>query len=88
MYSFADFLALGRQKPAEPRPPNSDDLCTIMYTSGTTGPPKVIKFQLSLPKRLLEIILDHTEHKSVSQVDSGVESLSERIGDTITESHS
>jgi len=41
VYSFDDFLALGRANPAEPVPPKPDDLCTIMYTSGTTGDPKV-----------------------------------------------
>lgn len=41
-YSWEQFLALGRGAPAPPVPPNPEDLCTIMYTSGTTGDPKVI----------------------------------------------
>jgi len=41
VYSFDDFLALGRSKPVEAIPPAAKDLCTIMYTSGTTGDPKV-----------------------------------------------
>ena len=41
VYSFDDFLAMGRATPAEPIPPAASDLCTIMYTSGTTGDPKV-----------------------------------------------
>ena len=40
-YSFDEFLAMGRSKPADAIPPTLDDLCTIMYTSGTTGMPKV-----------------------------------------------
>ena len=36
-----DFLDVGRQHPAEPISSKPDDLCTIMYTSGTTGNPKV-----------------------------------------------
>ncbi len=41
VYSFGEFLELGRTNPAEPVPPKPEDLCTIMYTSGTTGDPKV-----------------------------------------------
>ena len=36
-----DFLGLGRKHPAEPISSKPEDLCTIMYTSGTTGNPKV-----------------------------------------------
>lgn len=41
VYSFEEFLALGEANPAAPVPPKPEDLCTIMYTSGTTGDPKV-----------------------------------------------
>eukprot|EP00891_Asterochloris_glomerata_P009967 jgi/Astpho2/9967/Aster-06780 len=40
LYTYSEFLALGEQNPAPPTPPKPDDLCTIMYTSGTTGDPK------------------------------------------------
>lgn len=40
IYSFVEFQELGAQHPAPPVPPAADDLCTIMYTSGTTGDPK------------------------------------------------
>ena len=38
--SFEDLRTLGEQNPVEPVPPSSEDLCCIMYTSGSTGPPK------------------------------------------------
>ncbi|KAJ2733607.1 medium-chain fatty acid-CoA ligase faa2 [Coemansia sp. BCRC 34962] len=33
-------LAMGAASPTTPRPPRPEDLCTICYTSGTTGEPK------------------------------------------------
>lgn len=38
--SFDEVVALGKEHPHEPSPPKADDVCTIMYTSGSTGPPK------------------------------------------------
>lgn len=40
LYTYDEFVKLGQDKPAEAVPPKADDMCTIMYTSGTTGPPK------------------------------------------------
>jgi len=37
---FSEVEALGREHPAQPHPPLPTDLAVIMYTSGTTGPPK------------------------------------------------
>ncbi|KAI4112766.1 MAG: hypothetical protein LQ345_006134 [Seirophora villosa] len=38
--SFDELRALGQNNPIDPVPPASNDLCCIMYTSGSTGAPK------------------------------------------------
>jgi long-chain acyl-CoA synthetase len=38
--SFEELRQLGEANPVEPVPPTPEDLCCIMYTSGSTGPPK------------------------------------------------
>ncbi|KAK9639602.1 long-chain fatty acid-CoA ligase [Aspergillus fumigatus] len=38
--SIEDLRKLGEENPVEPVPPSPEDLCCIMYTSGSTGPPK------------------------------------------------
>jgi long-chain acyl-CoA synthetase len=38
--SFDELVKLGQENPAEPVPPQADDLACIMYTSGSTGTPK------------------------------------------------
>uniref|UniRef100_A0A646QEB8 Long-chain-fatty-acid--CoA ligase n=1 Tax=Hemiscolopendra marginata TaxID=943146 RepID=A0A646QEB8_9MYRI len=40
LVSFSDIVQLGIQQPHEDVPPKPSDLCTICYTSGTTGKPK------------------------------------------------
>jgi long-chain acyl-CoA synthetase len=38
--SYNDLIQLGQSNPVDPTPPGSLDIACIMYTSGTTGPPK------------------------------------------------
>lgn len=38
--SFDEFVTLGQGQKHDPVPPSPDDLMGIMYTSGSTGPPK------------------------------------------------
>jgi long-chain acyl-CoA synthetase len=38
--SFEDLRKSGEENPVEPVPPSPEDVCCIMYTSGSTGPPK------------------------------------------------
>ncbi|KAI0232181.1 long-chain fatty acid-CoA ligase [Massospora cicadina] len=40
IYTFDEFMKLGQDHPCEHNPPTEDDVCLIMYTSGTTGNPK------------------------------------------------
>jgi long-chain acyl-CoA synthetase len=41
VFSFEDFTKLGQDNMKDAVPSKATDLCTIMYTSGTTGDPKV-----------------------------------------------
>ncbi|KAL1302046.1 hypothetical protein AAFC00_002492 [Neodothiora populina] len=38
--SFDELIKAGEQSPVDPVPPKPEDLCCIMYTSGSTGAPK------------------------------------------------
>jgi long-chain acyl-CoA synthetase len=38
--SFEELRALGEENPADPTPPSPEETYCIMYTSGSTGPPK------------------------------------------------
>ncbi|KAJ9171696.1 hypothetical protein P3X46_015023 [Hevea brasiliensis] len=39
-YSWEEFLHLGKENPSEIVPPQPFNICTVMYTSGTSGDPK------------------------------------------------
>lgn len=43
VYTFDEFLQLGKDKPSAPNPPKPEDLACIMYTSGSTGTPKGVQ---------------------------------------------
>ena len=45
--SFEELRKLGEDNPADKVPPKPDDLCCIMYTSGSTGPPKGVPIKHS-----------------------------------------
>ncbi|KAH1195705.1 Long chain acyl-CoA synthetase 1 [Glycine max] len=39
-YSWEEFLHMGKENPSNISPPQPNSICTIMYTSGTSGDPK------------------------------------------------
>ena len=41
IFSFKKFLELGRENTVQAASVKTEDICTIMFTSGTTGNPKV-----------------------------------------------
>jgi long-chain acyl-CoA synthetase len=40
VYTLDELKKLGKENPIDPNPPSPEDLCCIMYTSGSTGNPK------------------------------------------------
>ncbi|KAF1813307.1 long-chain-fatty-acid-CoA ligase-like protein [Eremomyces bilateralis CBS 781.70] len=40
VHSWEELRKLGEDNPIDPIPPKPEDLCCVMYTSGSTGPPK------------------------------------------------
>ena len=54
VFSFDAFAQLGAERPSSATPPQPEDLCTIMYTSGTTDKPKVSLWDTSHKQGILK----------------------------------
>eukprot|EP01018_Ginkgo_biloba_P025307 Gb_32132 [translate_table: standard] len=69
-YSWHEFLELGKKHPTDLSPPSPLDICTIMYTSGTSGEPKgVILTHETLTVQIVgvDLFLDKIEDKMTTQ---------------------
>ncbi|KAG8389589.1 hypothetical protein BUALT_Bualt02G0244800 [Buddleja alternifolia] len=66
--SWTEFLDMGRENPSEISPPKAFNICTIMYTSGTSGDPK-------------GVILTH---ENISTNITGVDLFMEQFEDKMT----
>ncbi|XP_020521315.1 long chain acyl-CoA synthetase 1 isoform X2 [Amborella trichopoda] len=65
-YSWDEFLQMGKEHPTELSPPRPLDVCTLMYTSGTSGEPKgVVLTHESLVMYIagLDIFMEQFEDK-------------------------
>ncbi|GFP82566.1 long chain acyl-coa synthetase 4 [Phtheirospermum japonicum] len=68
IYSWADFLSLGENKNFDLPEKKRTDICTIMYTSGTTGDPKGVMIS----------------NNSIVTLIAGVKSLLESVNESLT----
>ncbi|KAI3679081.1 hypothetical protein L6452_38389 [Arctium lappa] len=65
-YSWSEFVQMGSEHPSEPQTPKPTDICTIMYTSGTSGDPKgVILTHLNATTNIrgVDLFMDQFEDK-------------------------
>ncbi|XP_078444127.1 long chain acyl-CoA synthetase 1-like isoform X2 [Wolffia australiana] len=65
-FSWDEFVQLGKDYPSDPIPPKCEDICTIMYTSGTSGNPKgaiLTHDNHAMYVRSVDVFMDQFEEK-------------------------
>ncbi|XP_030549450.1 long chain acyl-CoA synthetase 1-like isoform X2 [Rhodamnia argentea] len=65
-YTWDEFLHMGKKNPSDVLPPRPFDICTIMYTSGTSGDPKGVVLtheSLTAFVRGIDLFLEQFEDK-------------------------
>ncbi|XP_045796845.1 long chain acyl-CoA synthetase 1-like isoform X3 [Trifolium pratense] len=65
-YSWEEFLHMGKENPSTILPPQAHNICTIMYTSGTSGDPKGVVLtheNITYFVRGMDIFMEQFEEK-------------------------
>ncbi|XP_028771018.1 long chain acyl-CoA synthetase 1-like isoform X2 [Neltuma alba] len=69
-YSWAEFLDMGKENPSSISEPQAQSICTIMYTSGTSGDPKGVVLtheNITSFVRGMDLFLEQFEEKMTEE---------------------